>query len=258
MKIAVCIKQVPASENVRFDGTNIVRENTEMILNPADHNALTLAMEIKQTNDIVDIFSMGNYDAKNVLYTALALGANQAYLVTDRAYAGGDTLGTAKVLAKAITYAGSYDLIICGAISADGATGQVVSMLGQCLDIPSVCNIKNAEILELNKVAVTKNEGDEQWKLSVELPAVISVALGANKPVLPTLRNRMKAKKCDITCIGQEQLNIDPYEVGKLGAKSIVSGLEEREIYATECQICSSTKEGIQKLLDEINKAIVK
>lgn len=144
MKIAVCIKQVPVSDQIEIDPNThqMIRANAELTINPADMNALTEAIKLKNAfGGSVDVYTMGAESAKAALYTAIAVGADEGYLITDRTFAGGDSLGTAKVLAKAMEYVTHYDLIICGSLSSDGATGQVGPMIAELMGIPSVTEV---------------------------------------------------------------------------------------------------------------------
>ncbi|MDO4943184.1 MAG: electron transfer flavoprotein subunit beta/FixA family protein [Lachnospiraceae bacterium] len=226
MKIAVCIKQVPVSGQVRMDPVthSLIRNNTEMGMNVADLNALTEAIQLKkQMGGSIDVFTMGVSDAKSVLYTALAMGADEGYLVTDRHFAGGDSLGTAKVLVKALEYTGKYDLVVCGCIASDGATGQVGPMIAQRMDIASVTEVKKISNVESSSLDVHKIWQGKLVHLKLRLPALITVSLGCNTPILPTLRNQMKAKKKVIHEITNEELQIESDAIGLSGAKSMVT-----------------------------------
>ena len=128
MNIAVLIKQVPVSNDVSVDPEThaLVRASSEGMINPADLNAIEAAMVLKeQTEGKVVVFTMGPPDAEKALRDAMAMGCDESCLITDRCLAGGDTIATAKVLARSIEKFGKFDLILSGALSADGATGQV-------------------------------------------------------------------------------------------------------------------------------------
>lgn len=226
MKIAVCMKQVPVSEQVKIDSAThrLVRENTEMGINAADLNALTEAIQLKkQEGDSVHVFTMGTPDAKSLLYTALAMGADEGYLVTDRCFAGGDSLGTARVLAKALEYTGEYELVICGSVASDGATGQVGCMMAQCMNIPSVAEVKKIGKTGKGSIEVYKSWKGKLVHLQLQMPAMLTIALGCNTPILPTLRNQMKAKKKEIHQITNQELGMEVETIGLEGAKSLVT-----------------------------------
>lgn len=258
MKIAVCIKMVPNSDQVKIDPVthNLIRENTELIVNPSDLNALTEAMHVKEmTQGTIDVFTMGSKEAEGGLYTAMAIGADRAFLVSDRAFAGGDSIGTARVLAAAIKKVDTYDLIICGALSADGATGQVGPMIAEELQIPSVSLIKAVENADDHKVVVAKSFRGKKMFLSCNLPCLLSTGLGVNNPILPTLRNQMKAKKKEIGVLTNSELNLDTAIIGKAGALSVVTDTYEYERAGSHSQMLegdsTSVAAQIKKLMDD-------
>ena len=259
MRIAVCVKQVPLSDQIKVDPAthNLIRNSTDMTVNPADLNALTEAIRLKkQTNAQIDVFTMGAEGARAALVTAMAMGADEAYLVTDRAFAGGDTLGTARVLAAAIQKAGSYDLIVCGSLASDGATGQVGPMLAQILDQPSVTEIKKLDAPQDGTLGVYKAWKGKLAHLNMTLPGVITVALGCNSPILPTLRNQMKAKKKPIHVLTNEELALNPEKIGMSGAKSLVTDTYLREATGKQSVMLTGSAEEIaDQILDLMEKA---
>ena len=259
MKIALCIKQVPVSDQVKIDPVthNLIRENSDMAMNPADMNALTEAMGIKKAaGAVLDVFTMGTGAAADILRTAMAIGADNAYLVTDRAFAGGDSLGTAKVLKAAIESVDSYDLIICGALASDGATSQTGPMLAQLFGIPSVTDVKKTEdITEDGKLTVYKAWKGNLAKLKLSLPGLITVSLGCNSPILPTLRNQMKAKKREIISITNSELCLDPEKIGKKGALSVVTDTYMRPQSEKHSKMITGTADEIAaQILDLIKE----
>ena len=181
MKIAVLIKQVPVSNDVSVDQEThaLVRSSSEGMINPADLNAIESAMLLKeQTEGSVTVFTMGPVEAEKALRDAMALGCDESCLLTDRSFAGGDTIATAKVLAEGIRKYGIFDLILCGALSSDGATGQVGAMTAEYLGIPHVAEVQGikyengAECIE-----ALKKFQDKQFRISTKLPALMSVGL---------------------------------------------------------------------------------
>ena len=225
MNIAVLIKQVPASNDVAIDPVThcLVRENTEMTVNLSDLNALTAAIELRQKlGGTITAFSMGPAEAKKALYTALATGADDAYLITDRCFGGGDTLGTAKVLAAALRHTGVYDLVMAGDISSDGATGQVGHMVAELLGIPCAADARRIET-EDGGLQVLRQWKDQKIRVRVKLPCMVTVGLGSNQVILPTLRSQMKANKREIPELTNAELGLDPESIGKRGAKSLVT-----------------------------------
>ena len=231
MEIAVLIKQVPVDGEVRVDPETrcLIRETAEMTINPADLNALTAAILLKQEQGgKVTVFTMGPEIGVKALKTAIAMGADEAWLITDAAFAGGDTLGTARVLAAALQHSGNYDLILAGDASSDGATGQVGEMTAELLGIPCAADARLVEFKD-GGMEILRNYKEQKVRIRAELPCMVTVGIGANKPILPTIRSQMKANKLDIPRITNEDLKLDPGMVGKTGARSLVTDLYTRE-----------------------------
>lgn len=260
MKIAVCIKQVPNSSQIKVDAVthNLIRENAEMVVNPADLNALTEAIHIKElTGAAVDVFTMGIPEAEGALYTALAIGADQAYLVTDRAFAGCDSLGTAVVLCNAIKKVDDYDLILCGSLASDGATGQVGPMLAELLQLPSLSVVRGVESITDHQITASRNFRGKKLSVVLQLPCVLTVSLGTNVPILPTLRNQMKAKKKEIHVLTNQELAIPCEEVGTSGALSVVTDTYAAQSDGKVCEMLPGESGEIAKRIAElVNKAI--
>lgn len=227
MNIAVLIKQVPVSNDVSVDPEThaLVRASSEGMINPADLNAIEEAMLLKeQTEGKVVVFTMGPPDAEKALRDAMALGCDESCLITDRAVAGGDTVATAKVLAKAIELYGSFDLILCGALSADGATGQVGAMVAEALQIPHVAEIQGMKYdeSESGKIEAVKKVYDEKVRVRCALPAVLSVNFGSNEPRLATLRTKRAAKSKPLVTYTNADLGFEASEVGIAGSPTAV------------------------------------
>lgn len=226
MNIAVLIKQVPVSNNVSVDPKThaLVRESSEGMINPADLNAIEEAMRLKeQTDGKVVVFTMGPSDAEKALRDAMALGCDESCLITDRVVAGGDTVATARVLAAAVKLYGEFDLILCGALSADGATGQVGAMIAEQLDIPHVVEIQNIKYDEAvsDKIEVVKKVHDKQLRIRCALPAVMSVNFGCNEPRLATLRSKRAAKTKPLVTYTNADLGLPEDAVGIAGSPTV-------------------------------------
>ena len=153
----------------------------------------------------------------------LAMGADEAYLVTDRLFAGEDSLGTAKVLAAALHETDQYDVVICGSISSDGATGQTGPMMAQLMNLTSVSDVKKIAKQDDQILEVDKSWKGKLVRLKVQTPLLLTVSLGSNAPILPTLRNQMKAKKKEIHEITNDLLGLEINSIGGKGAKSLVT-----------------------------------
>jgi electron transfer flavoprotein beta subunit len=225
MKIAVCVKHVPVSNGASVDPvTNtLVRDSVEGTLNPADLNAIEEALSIKERfGGMAVAFTMGPPSAEASLRKALAMGVDDAVLMTDRAFAGSDTVATARVLSEGLRRYGPFDLVMTGAASSDGATGQVGPMIAEFLLCPHV-----TEVLAIGDVgsgraeAVKKYRGSEV-RVSVMLPALFSLRYGCNDPRMPTIRSQLAAKGKNITRCSNDKLSLHPGTLGLDGSPTVV------------------------------------
>lgn len=222
MNIVVCVKQVPASNEARMDPvTNtVIRENVESILNPFDAFAVEEAVRLKARCDgsSVMAISMGVPSAAQMLRGVIAVGIDQAMLLTDRAFAGADTWATANALASAIGILPQPDLILCGRMATDGDTAQVGPMLAEVLDIPHVTDV--AEIVEAGEhsVVVRKLTDDGYQVLQVPLPALLSVTKEINVPRLPSIAGVLRGAEAEVQICSAAQLGVDPARVGLAGS----------------------------------------
>ena len=145
MQIIVCLKQVPNTNEVKFDPKtgSLIREGVASIINPDDKNALEEALSLREQNGgKVTVISMGPAQAEFALREALAMGADEAILLSDRAFAGADTWATSFTLAQGIKKLGNFDLILCGRQAIDGDTAQVGPGIAEHLDLPQVTYLR--------------------------------------------------------------------------------------------------------------------
>jgi len=226
MKIAICVKHVPMDGNVEVDPAThkILRDNAECDINPCDLNAMEIAAGLKKASDsTIDVFTMGTDLAAYSLKKCIALGADEGYLVTDRQFAGSDTLGTARVLAAALKKVAAYDVVFCGGESSDGATGQVGPMLAEDLGMADVAEAVAVEPAEEGKLLIKKKVNNGNMLLKVSTPVLVTVPFGCNEPSRPTIRLQMKANKRELHTLTQEDLQLAPEAMGMKSALSIVT-----------------------------------
>jgi electron transfer flavoprotein beta subunit len=231
LKIFVCVKQVPGVSEVKINPkTNtLVREGILSILNPNDRNAIEIALTLKEkyTAEVIAL-SMGPPQAQEILRETLAMGADKAYLLTDRAFAGADTLATSYTLALAIKKVlGESDpeekyLVICGAQAVDGDTGQVPPELAEELEIPQVAYVLNVELKNNKLIAERKFRAIEIVVIETNLPALISVLNDVNEPRYPSMAGIMKAHNKEIVQLDSAALNADPSKIGLNGSSTEV------------------------------------
>ncbi|MBQ0060052.1 MAG: electron transfer flavoprotein subunit beta/FixA family protein [Lachnospiraceae bacterium] len=185
MKIIVCAKQVPDTTEVRIDPvTNtMIREGVPSILNPDDKNALEEALKLKDQRDDVTItvVSMGPPQAKDMLKECLAMGADEAILLSDRAFGGGDTWATSNTIAAAIQKIGDYDIIFAGRQAIDGDTAQVGPQIAEKLGLPQVTYVQNFS-LEGDKVVVERMLEDGYEVVESAMPCVLTAIKELNDP----------------------------------------------------------------------------
>lgn len=259
MNIAVLIKQVPVSNDVSVDPEThaLVRASSEGMINPADLNAIEEAMQLKeQTDGKVVVFTMGPPDAEKALRDAMALGCDEGCLITDRAVAGGDTVATARVLAKAIRLYGEFDLVMGGALSADGATGQVAAMVAEELKVPHVVEIQSVKYDAQNagKIEVVKKMHDKSFRISCALPAVLSVNFGCNEPRLATLRSKRAAKSKPLVTYTNAELGFAPDEVGIKGSPTVTVDSFQPETKRSAKMLSGTPAELAKQLYDLIEE----
>jgi electron transfer flavoprotein beta subunit len=225
MNIAVCVKQVPVSNDVSIDPVthSLVRDSAENMLNPADANVLEEAVVLREGHGgRVAAFTMGPPSAEKALRTALAMGADDALLITDKAFAGADTAATARVLAESLRRYGAFDLIMTGAESSDGATGQVGPMLAEYLACPHLTEVRRIEAVEGGRLLCLKKFKNGLLRAAVSLPAVVTVSYGCNEPRLPTFLSQINANKKHIPAYTNKELGLPPDKVGLAGSPTEV------------------------------------
>ena len=225
MEIVVCIKQVPDTTEVKIDPeTNtLVRSGVPSIVNPFDKNALEAAVQLKeQYGGTVTVVTMGPPQAKDALKECLSVGADKAYLVSDRAFGGSDTLATSYTLAAAIKKIGKFDLIICGKQAIDGDTAQVGPEMAEHIGIPQVTYVSKIEKVEGEKIVVEKEQDDGHEVIETTMPAVLTVVKSINEPRYPTIKSKMAAGKAEIGVLTVNDVDVDMNKLGLKGSATQV------------------------------------
>ena len=177
MKVLVCAKQVPNTNEVKIDpvkGT-LIRDGVESILNPDDANALEEALKLKDKfeNVTVTVISMGPQQAEDMLRECLAMGADEAVLVSGREFGGSDTWATSNAISSALRKVGDFDLIFAGRQAIDGDTAQVGPQISEKLGIPQVTYVQGFEIKD-NEVIVQRQLEDGYEVVSVKMPCLLT------------------------------------------------------------------------------------
>jgi electron transfer flavoprotein beta subunit len=201
MKIVVCVKQVPATNDAKIDPETkrIVREGTKAILNPFDLYAVEEAVRLKEKmgGEIIAL-SMGPERASASLREAISMGVDGAVLLCDGAFGGSDTWATSYALARAIGKIGNVDLVICGKQAIDGDTAQVGPGIAASLDMLQAAYVMAVEGVDSKGITVRRMNEQGYDICRLEFPAMITVVKDINIPRVPTLKGALISRKCSI------------------------------------------------------------
>ena len=237
MLVIACIKQVPDTTQVKVDPVTgaLIREGVPFIMNPFDTHALEESFRIKDKYGLrVVVISMGPPNTEVTLRKALALGADEAVLLSDRAFSGADTLATSKVLAKAINRLAQQEevaMVLCGKQTIDGDTAQVGPGIATRLGYSQLTLVDCIEDVDLQvrKVRVRRKLEGRREIVEAPLPAMISVLREINTPRYPTVPMRLVAEETEVTLWDNNEMKLDPGTIGLMGSPTQV-----RKIFSPE------------------------
>ena len=231
MHIVVCVKQVPDTKIIKINPkTNTLdRRSAPAILNPYDAHAVQEAVKIKEnTGGTISVLSMGPPQATAVIKKSIEIGADRGYLISDRAFAGADTLATSYALSKALERIGKdlpVDLVICGKHAIDGDTGQVGPGIARRMDIPPVTNvIEVTEVNQAEKTILIKRKLTSGYELiQSELPCLLTVEKEINEIDYSPMPNMISAARYEPIIWAVSDLeNVDRSQLGLKGSPTIV------------------------------------
>lgn len=225
MKIVVCVKQVPDTTEVKLDPvTNtLIRDGVPSIINPDDKAGIEAALRLKEkVGGTVTIVSMGPAQADVALREALAMGADEAILISDRAFGGADTWATSSTIAAALKKL-DYDLIITGRQAIDGDTAQVGPQIAEHLGIPQVSYVEDVQV-DGDALIVKRKFEDRSHMLKVKMPALLTALSELNAPRYMTISGVYKAYAKEIKVWGLEDLKdtVDMANIGLQGSPTKV------------------------------------
>lgn len=230
MNILVCVKQVPDTTEIKIDPvTNtLIRAGVPSIVNPFDGYALEAAARIKDKNpdSNIVVLSMGPEQAKAALKDCLAIAADKAYLVSDRAFGGSDTLATSYILSEAIKKVeeieGKFDAIFCGKQAIDGDTAQVGPEIAEHLDYPQVTYGLEAES-DGDTLKVRKEVEDGVEVIGIRMPCVVTFTKPSWDPRYPSVKRKLAANRAEIPTLTAADLStIDLTQAGLKGSPTKV------------------------------------
>jgi len=227
MKIALCIKQVPDTTDIRWTQNNTIqREGVESVINPYDVYAVEFALKLKSIIDNTEItaFTMGPSQADDMLRKVLALGCDKAVLVSDKKFSGADTYATGLTISGAIRrYLPDFDLIICGQFAVDGDTAQTGPNIANFLDIPQVTYVKDLIEATDKLLTLTREMEDGLETVKIKLPALICVLQQNFEPKRAKIGGIIKASKKEIQICTLNDIGFEADKVGLKGSPTFVS-----------------------------------
>ncbi len=221
MNIVVCLKQVPGTTQVKIDPetNNLIRDGIENIINPFDTYAIEEAVRLRERfGGKVSAISMGPPQTETALREAISLGADEAVLLSDPAFAGADTWATSYTLSVAVRKLEQTDLVICGRQTLDGDTGHVGPQLAEMLSLPFIAYVSQIEEVADGGMRVRRMVEDGYEIVASPLPAVLTVVKEINTPRLPSLRGIARSKSATIPVWRAKDLKADPNGVGMSGS----------------------------------------
>ncbi len=297
LNIVVLVKQVPDTKNItaeamKADGT-VNRGALPAIFNPEDLNALEMGLETKERfGGTVTVITMGPPRAVEILKDSLYRGADKCILITDRRFAGADTLATSYVLAQAIHKIKSVDLIYCGRQAIDGDTAQIGPQVAEKISFNQITYVDNVEEIANRTITVKRSLGRSTETIATKLPLLMTVASSANSPRSIGAKYYMKYKKAKI--VGEikhaisskhsqdqpspdnieseiqnkiatlkkqglfietwsaDDLDADPGQIGLIGSPTKVKAVKSVTLTATEVKTVEPTLNGIHELMHEL------
>lgn len=224
MKIVVTVKLVPdtnAAKRIDPATKRLVRTGLETVINPFDEYAIEAALQLKEQlggDTTVTIFTMGPESGKETVRKALAMGADDAVMLSDAALEGSDVWGTAYAMAEGLKKTG-FDLLICGGLADDGNSGGVPGALAEYLGVPGLTNVRKIESAADGKLRAQRETDSGYQVVSGPLPALITVTMAVGEPRYASLKGIMGAKKKTITALSAADLGLAK-AAGTDGAKT--------------------------------------
>lgn len=258
MNILVCIKQVPATNKVEIDEDSgvIKRSGADSKMNACDLFALEAALQISQDYKCdVDVISMGPNQAIEVLDEALAMGANRAALISDRAFAGSDVLSTSYTISQGIKKFGNYDLILCGKQTTDGDTAQVGAEIAEALGVDHASCVSEIRNIDNNEINVVMNLGERSYLQQMKMPCLLTIEKDANVPRLPSYKRKISIQDSQKQIITlQDFEDKDESHYGLKGSPTNVVKVFPPEVNTERRTLSGSAQQIAKEIVDEIKE----
>jgi electron transfer flavoprotein alpha/beta subunit len=254
MNIVVCVKQVPDTAEVKIDPENgiLISEDVPSIINPFDMHAIEAGIQIKEkVGGKVTVVTIGPPQAEAALREAIAMGADDALLLSDMAFAGADTWATSYTLARAIGRLGT-DIVICGKQAIDGDTAQVGPETAEFLNIPHISYVRKIEEAGQNSIRVQRMMDEGYDVVECAYPVLLTVVKELNEPRLPSLKGKMAAKKAVIKKWAVSDIAADENDVGLKGSPTQVKNIFRPEARSGNRMLEGTPEEQVDALIREL------
>ena len=226
IKIGLCVKQVPDTNDIKWTENNTMqREGVESILNPYDVYATELALKIKKENGAqITAFTMGPNQAQDMLRGLIALGVDDAVLISDKKFAGADTFATATTVSAAIKkILPDFDIIICGQFAIDGDTAQTGPCIAGLLNIPQVTYVREIVNIEDHTITINRETDDGTEQVRVKTPVLLCVMKDIFEPTRAKINGIIKGQDSEVRILTLDDTGLSPEEVGIKGSPTYVS-----------------------------------
>jgi len=253
VKIVVCVKQVPDTAEVRInpETNTLIRDGVQSIINPYDMHAVEAGLQIREkVGGTVTVVTMGPPQAETALRETISMGADNAVLLTDRAFAGSDTWATAYALSRAIEYLGA-DVILCGKQAIDGDTAQVGPEIAEFLDIPHVAYIRKIDDVQNDRIVVQRLMDDGFDVIESSLPVLLTVVRELNVPRMPSLKGKMAAKKAEIKKLSAADIKAEENKLGLKGSPTQVRNIFAPDAKKDRRMVEGTTTEKVEAIVKE-------
>lgn len=257
MKVIVCVKQVPDTSGkvaVKPDGT-LDRASMATIINPDDKNAVEAALTLKdQTGCKVIVVTMGPPPAEGMLREILAMGADEAVLVSGREFGGSDTFATSQILAAAVNKIGveDDDIVMCGRQAIDGDTAQVGPQISEHLDIPVISYAQNLKV-EGDSVIVERQYDDRYHVLKAKMPCLVTALAELNEPRYMTPGGIFDAYDAEITVWGRKDLkDVEDSNLGLKGSPTQIAKASDKVRKGAGEKVALDPAESVDYIMDKL------
>lgn len=233
----------------------VIRTGVETVVNPLDLFAIETALRLRNEHGgTVTALSMGPPQAVKALKEAVAMGCDDAVLVSDRKFGGSDTWATSYTLAKAIQKLGTYDLIITGERATDGDTAQVGPGIASWLDIPIATYVSGIETLADNRIVVERLVENGYQILSLPLPCLMTVVKEIASPRLPTLKGKIRSRELQIPVFSSENMELEQSAIGLRGSPTKVVKIDTPKVTRGGRVVRAADDEDVVTAVDELMK----